>query len=637
MNLKNESKLLFIIRYALPFFILIISIFATLFLHSQSKSDFENVKKEIEEKFIQNNKLIIKEQIETIYSQIISKQESTEKNLKESLQSRIYEVHLIVSNIYKKYKDTHSKKEIRDIINVIIKSIKFNDNRGYFFIYDKNATGVIHPLLPDFEGKNLVNLQDSKGEFILKESLDLLENNDESFQEWYFRKDKNDLNDYKKIGFIKNIYELDWFIGTGEYIQDFTKEVKKSILDEFNLIDFDNANKYLIIIDENNKYIKHTNSELLGKSISAAAKKYKVNINTQEVRNISKAGGYITIKFPKPNNITPRLKIIYSKLIPKWNWMISTGFYVDEVQVLIDKEKEKFAKKHDNELKNIYLLSLLVTFALLLISFLISKLIEKRFNEYKLNINKQIKENQKQYELLSQKSKLAAMGEMIGNIAHQWRQPLSVITTASSGIKIQKETDLLTDKILFDSLDIIILTSEHLSNTIEDFKDYFKPDKEKSIFLIEKPIKKTFRLLLSQSNIKKVTFIKDIHTLKIEGYERELLQVLLNILNNAIDAFAEDTKNKYIFVSAYEKNQNAIIEIKDNAGGIEKDLLKRIFEPYFTTKHKSQGTGLGLYISQEIISRHMNGKIEAKNTSFTYNDEKYTGVKFCIILPLLKD
>ncbi len=317
--------------------------------------------------------------------------------------------------------------------------------------------------------------------------------------------------------------------------------------------------------------------------------------------------------------------------------MISTGFYVDEVQVLIDKEKEKFAKKHDNELKNIYLLSLLVTFALLLISFLISKLIEKRFNEYKLNINKQIKENQKQYELLSQKSKLAAMGEMIGNIAHQWRQPLSVITTASSGIKIQKETDLLTDKILFDSLDIIILTSEHLSNTIEDFKDYFKPDKEKSIFLIEKPIKKTFRLLLSQSNIKKITFIKDIHTLKIEGYERELLQVLLNILNNAIDAFAEDTKNKYIFVSAYEKNQNAIIEIKDNAGGIEKDLLKRIFEPYFTTKHKSQGTGLGLYISQEIISRHMNGKIEAKNTSFTYNDEKYTGVKFCIILPLLKD
>ena len=637
MNLKNESKLLFIIRYALPFFILIISIFATLFLHSQSKSDFENVKKEIEEKFIQNNKLIIKEQIETIYSQIISKQESTEKNLKESLQSRIYEVHLIVSNIYKKYKDTHSKKEIRDIINVIIKSIKFNDNRGYFFIYDKNATGVIHPLLPDFEGKNLVDLQDSKGEFILKESLDLLENNDESFQEWYFRKDKNDLKDYKKIGFIKNIYELDWFIGTGEYIQDFTKEVKKSILDEFNLIDFDNANKYLIIIDENNKYIKHTNSELLGKSISAAAKKYKVNINTQEVRNISKAGGYITIKFPKPNNITPRLKIIYSKLIPKWNWMISTGFYVDEVQVLIDKEKEKFAKKHDNELKNIYLLSLLVTFALLLISFLISKLIEKRFNEYKLNINKQIKENQKQYELLSQKSKLAAMGEMIGNIAHQWRQPLSVITTASSGIKIQKETDLLTDKILFDSLDIIILTSEHLSNTIEDFKDYFKPDKEKSIFLIEKPIKKTFRLLLSQSNIKKITFIKDIHTLKIEGYERELLQVLLNILNNAIDAFAEDTKNKYIFVSAYEKNQNAIIEIKDNAGGIEKDLLKRIFEPYFTTKHKSQGTGLGLYISQEIISRHMNGKIEAKNTSFTYNDEKYTGVKFCIILPLLKD
>ncbi|MGB1226684.1 MAG: sensor histidine kinase [Poseidonibacter sp.] len=637
MNLKNESKLLFIIRYALPFFILIIAILATLFLYSQNKTDFENIKENIEEKFIYNKKLIIKEQIETVYAQILSKQETTEKNLKKSLKNRVYEAHSIILSIYNKYKNTHTKDEIREIINAVIKAIKFNDDRGYFFIYDKKATNIIHPLLPHFEGKNLINLQDSKGVFVLKESLDLLKDDDESFQEWHFKKDIKDSLDYKKIGFIKNIYELDWFIGTGEYIEDFSQKVKADVLEEFNLRQFSNINKYFIIVDENNKYIKHKNPNLLGKSVSEIAKMYNVNIDVKNARAVSQKGGYITIKFPKPNSQTPRLKIVYSKSIPKWNWMVSTGFYIDDVQVLVNEEKAKFTQEYENNLESIYWLSFVVTSCLLLISFLISKLIKKRFKEYKLSIKNHTKENQKQYELLSQKSKLAAMGEMIGNIAHQWRQPLSVITTASSGIKIQKETNMLTDKILFDSLNIITFTAEHLSNTIEDFKDYFKPDKEKTIFSLEIPIKKTFKLLLSQANTKNVIFIKNIQEVKIEGYERELLQVLLNILNNALDAFSEDLSYKYVFINVYKKNNNAIIEIKDNAGGIKKSVLKRIFEPYFTTKHKSQGTGLGLYISQEIVSRHMDGIIEVENTTFTYNDNKYQGVQFNIVLPLLKD
>ena len=634
IDLRNENKLLFIIRYALPIFILIISIFATIFLYTQNKSDFEKIKNDIEEKFIYNKKLIIKEQVENIYSQIVTKQTTTEKNLKKFLSEKVYEAHSITLSIYNEYKDIYTKDEITNILRTVLKGFRFNDSRGYFFISDKQGVNIIHTLIPSSEGINFLNYKNSKGEYSIKKALKLLENNDEVYDTWYWQKYKNSPKEYKKIGLRKNIYELGWYIGTGEYVDDFTAMVKKNILEELNIRKFENINKYFIVVNENNKYIKHKNSNFIGKSVFEIIKKYNANINIKDIRTISKNGGYINIKFPKINTSIPKEKIIYTKLIPKWDWIISTGFYMNDIQVLIDNEKEKLSIKYDNDLKILYLISFIVTISLLLISFLISKLIEKRFNEYKISIDQHIKKNEKQYELLSQKSKLAAMGEMIGNIAHQWRQPLSIITTASSGVKIQKEMNCLTDKTLFDSMDTISTTAEHLSNTIDDFKDFFKPDKEKTIFMLDKPIEKTFKLLAAQLNTNDVVFIKDIETLKVEGYERELIQVLLNIINNSLDAFCEDSTYKYVFINVYRENGNVIIKIKDNAGGIKGDLIKRIFEPYFTTKHKSQGTGLGLYISQEIISRHMNGIIEVQNNKFTYKNKQYTGALFKIILPL---
>lgn len=112
------------------------------------------------------------------------------------------------------------------------------------------------------------------------------------------------------------------------------------------------------------------------------------------------------------------------------------------------------------------------------------------------------------------------------------------------------------------------------------------------------------------------------------------MQVLLNIINNAKEAFSESNSKKIIFVDVYEKNNSAIIKITDSAGGIKNDIIKRVFEPYFTTKHKSQGTGIGLYMSQEIITRHMNGKIFIENKEYIYEENRLIGAVFTIELPL---
>ena len=632
MNIKNEKKLLFILRYSLPIFILFSSLLITLFLYFENKTSFEKIKKDMEEKYVLDKKQLIKEQIETVYDYILSEQKDTESKLKESLKTRVYEAHKIITNIYSEYKDKYSKEEINKLIKTSIKDIRFNNNRGYFFIYDKNAINIIHPLVPTLEGKNLINHKDTKGTFVLKDSLSLLEKNDESYQEWYWRKTKNSLHEYKKIGFVKNIYELDYFIGTGEYVEDFSLDIQKKVLAQLNKLKF-GKNSYLIVVDKNGKYLLHINKDLIGKSATKKLNKWNESDIFKESKKIASEGGYLNLIFNKPNSLKPSEKIVYVKSVPNWEWDISTGFYKDDVNKLINERKEILTKNYNENIKRVFIFTSIVTTLLLLLSFYISLIIKKRFQDYKKDIKHYIDENHKQNLILSQKLKLAAMGEMMENVAHQWRQPLSLISTASSGIKFQKDLDLLTDESLIESVDRINETAKHLSQTIEDFRDFFKPDKEKIVFLLNKAIEKTLNLLYSRIKNKEIIVIKSIEDVKIEGFERELLQVLMNILNNAIDALEEKEGERYIFIDVISKKENIIIKIKDNAGGIKDEVIQRVFDPYFTTKHKSQGTGIGLHMSQEIISRHMNGLLEVSNTEYTYKNKSYKGAVFSINIP----
>ncbi|RXJ99167.1 hypothetical protein CRU98_07330 [Arcobacter sp. CECT 8986] len=239
--------------------------------------------------------------------------------------------------------------------------------------------------------------------------------------------------------------------------------------------------------------------------------------------------------------------------------------------------------------------------------------------------------------LLFKQSKLASMGEMIGNIAHQWRQPLSLISTISTGLKLKIETNLDDKKESIEFLDKLNSTAQHLSSTIDDFRNFFAADKRKEKFLVQSMVEQNLVLLES---IFKTNFINVVlkidENLEINTYKNELTQALLNILNNANDAFKEKNivENKYIFIEAFKQRNNAIIIIKDNAGGIPENIIENIFEPYFTTKHKSDGTGIGLYMTYQIINEHIYGKIEAYNSKYSYENKMHKGAVFKISIPL---
>lgn len=238
--------------------------------------------------------------------------------------------------------------------------------------------------------------------------------------------------------------------------------------------------------------------------------------------------------------------------------------------------------------------------------------------------------------LLAEQSKLAAMGEMIGNIAHQWRQPLNIISITASSTKLKKEIGLLTDKVLMDSLKLISDTTEHLSNTIDVFKDFLKEDKEKSLFNLSQNIQNNISLIETILNENKIKIELDLdNDIYLYNYSNEFSQAFINIIDNASDAISLNLAQdelRLIKISTRQENNEVIISIIDNAGGIDKDIMNKIFEPYFTTKHKFQGTGLGLYMTHKIIKTSMKGKITVLNETFVYEDTSYTGAAFKIIL-----
>ena len=249
------------------------------------------------------------------------------------------------------------------------------------------------------------------------------------------------------------------------------------------------------------------------------------------------------------------------------------------------------------------------------------------------NIN-QLKEQEK---LIIQQSRLASMGEMIANIAHQWRQPLSIISTLATGIKLEKELKICEEKYEIESLDIINQNAQYLSKTIDDFRNYFKKSNYTSTIFTNDLFEKTLKLISPRLKDRNVKIVLNNENIEIATYENEVVQVYINIINNAIDAF-EDFKDldydKYIFIETKKIDNNVEIEIKDNAGGIEEEIISKIFEPYFTTKNEKQGTGLGLFMCNEIITKHLKGDIQALSSTFKYEGKEYKGTTFKITLPL---
>ncbi|RXJ87193.1 ATP-binding protein [Arcobacter sp. CECT 8985] len=388
--------------------------------------------------------------------------------------------------------------------------------------------------------------------------------------------------------------------------------------------------------------------DLLGKLISTDYKDQNGKKFREEfMKDIRKKGeSFKLYAYKKPNSDDVKEKLSFFKYYKHWNWVISIGVYTDDIEKQIALKQNTLKQRVKKQvIQNILLFLLFLTIAIV-ISILISEKIDNVLQTYQAkvkaksdelmllneNLEKrvslEIDKNREQEQLLVQKSRFIALGEMISNIAHQWRQPLSELSSIFMFIKFKYNLNAL-DKETMDQKSLEAeKVLEYMSHTIDDFRNFFMPKKDKEKFKLNQAIESVMTILSSalKNNYIKIDINID-ENIEVDTYLNEFEQVVLNIISNAKDVLIYNQIKKP-FIKIYAKNnKNSVnLYIEDNGSGIEAKPIEKIFEPYFTTKNDSDGTGIGLYMSKIIVEKNMKGKLKVENT--------INGARFEIVIPI---
>ena len=258
------------------------------------------------------------------------------------------------------------------------------------------------------------------------------------------------------------------------------------------------------------------------------------------------------------------------------------------------------------------------------------------------SIHYEVEQNRKKDLVMYQQARLASMGEMIQNIAHQWRQPLNSLTMLIQSFKSKAMQNKLDNDFVLQQTEYGMKIATEMSNVIENFRNFFLPETNTESFAFAESIEDAIILLkerLKENSIHIDVVIKK-KGLSIDSYQNSFKQVILVLINNAIDALKLKAQNEENFtdprieILLSKVGYNIVICVRDNAGGIALEDKSKVFEPYFTTKHKSVGTGIGLYMAEQIIERQFNGDISVSNTQW---GDSYFGAEFTIHIPIYKE
>ncbi|WP_024955307.1 cache domain-containing protein [Sulfurospirillum arcachonense] len=378
--------------------------------------------------------------------------------------------------------------------------------------------------------------------------------------------------------------------------------------------------------DLENKYISDNYKDALGKEFR--------KIFLKDIKD--KGDSFVKYMYKKLDSSEIRPKITYFKLYPEWNWIISAGTYLDEIDVEIAQKEASLNRTVQIEVTSAIIIFLFFSLIANAFAIFLGKQIEKFLNSYiaqvkqkteelqELNkdlenrIHVEVQKSREQEQLLIQKSKFIALGEMISNIAHQWRQPLSKLSAIMMTIKFKHNLGKLDKNSMQEKSQEAEDIVEYMSKTIDDFREFFMPKREKKEFYAKEAVDAVINIIGVTAREKNITIDINISkNEKIYGHKNEFEQVILNIITNAKHILiSEKIQNPKISINLKSDTTYSYLCIEDNAGGITVEPIEKIFEPYFTTKEDTGGTGIGLYMSKLIIEKSMGGVLVAENKNY---------------------
>lgn len=521
--------------------------------------------------------------------------------------------------------------------------------KNYVFIFAMDGTIISSPLNKQIEGRNILKSPNIQLRDAMAEILNKLKTQNEvtTITKWAKPGSLNNDASPKYVHF-KKFDKLNWVIGYGEYYDDFTEEVKQNAVRQLESI-----------ILSNDGYIFCSTYD--GLSLTKPAKN-RMMINTQDkngrfivkemIALAKNGGGFIEYTMPSLSGLKEENKMSYVVGIPEWKWYIGTGVYLTDIEQEYNNRIMLAQEETDQEvLVMIAFISLLLILTGI-ITYLMSARLENLINRHNQEINiknseleelnksleSKVKEktqeltnlnasleekvrlavekNREQEHIMFQQGRLASMGEMLSNIAHQWRQPLNNIGLFIQDIKETYHTDEFNEKYLEDTTDTCMHIINHMSGTIDNFRDFFKPNKENVLFSINDQIRSSLALVKAALENNSISINLEFNSRgQVSGVPGEYAQVIVNLLTNAKDAILEHKPDKpFIKIITRSENSYETVEVIDNGGGIPYKIAEKIFEPYFTTKNEGKGTGIGLYFSKTIIEKNMSGNIIFSNT-----------------------
>lgn len=446
-----------------------------------------------------------------------------------------------------------------------------------------------------------------------------------------------------------------------EYIEKQKEILKKQVDDLINYMEYHvKHNKKLTEKELKNEILRYSETIRYGKhgyiwihdtNYYLLAHPFRQDkLNTYDIELKDSMGTYITKKFidetikkpdgafveyfwQKPGEVHFSNKLGYFRLYEKYNWVVGAGLYMDDIQKSIFDNKKLLEERIQKYIRTVVFISIFVIFFIGFLSFIMSKKITEVFKNYQQNVNKKelllqdlnknlelkvelaIEEVKKKDRAMLHQSRLARMGTMLSLIAHQWRQPLSELSGILMEIQTASKFDKLDKEMVEESINESNKLIKFMSLTIDDFRNFFKPDKKKVYFYVEDACFEAISLISAAIKSANITLTKNIKcNCEILGYKREFAQVLLNLIGNAKDILIQrEINNPLIHIEIDYKDGYSIITVSDNAGGVIEEHLELIFEPYFTTKDGTKGTGLGLYMSKMIIEKNMGGELSVEN------------------------